>query len=141
MGFGTGPVGLGTPVTADAPASGPAGCRYINPATKDYELDPATGQQAQMPPVRQQVLLAITTLAKSATTIDWLGIRLPRKQGDRLQAETEKSVRAALRHLTTTQAVIRIDSIKAEPGRGGRARITVSWTELKTGKPDRVSNQ
>jgi hypothetical protein len=140
MGFGTGPMGLGTPVSGSAPPVGPAGCRYINPASRDYEQDPDTGQFKQMPAVRQQVLLAITTLAKSATTLDWLGIKMPRKQGDRLQAETEKSVRAALRHLTETQRVIRIDLIKAERGAGGRARITVGWFDLKTGKSDRVSN-
>jgi hypothetical protein len=141
MGAGTGPVGLGTPVSGSAPPAGAAGCRYINPATKDYQIDPATRQQAQMPAVRQQVLLAITTLAKSATTIDWLGIRMPRKMGDRFQAETEVSVRAALRHLTDTQRVIRIDSIKAEHGRGGRGAITVSWSEIKTGKKDSVSTR
>lgn len=141
MGFGTGPMGLGTPVTASAPPDGPAGCRYINPATKDYEQDPNTGQLKQMPPVRQQVLLAITTILQSATTLGWLGIRLPKKMGDRFQAETEKSVRAACRHLTETQKRIRIDLIKAEHGRGGRGRITVGWFDLKTGKRDEVSTR
>ncbi len=140
-GFGSSPFGLGTPVSASAPPSGPAGCRYLNPASKDFEIDPDTGQQAQMPAVRQQVLLAITTLKNSATTLDWFGIRMPRKMGDRFQAEVEKSVRAALRHLTDTQQVIRIDSIKAEHGAGGRGRITVSWSDRKTGKPDSVSTR
>lgn len=140
MGFGTGPMGLGTPVSGSAPPVGAAGCRYINPATRDYEQDPNTKQLKQMPPVRQQVLLAITTILASATTLDWLGIRLPRKMGDRFQAESEKSVRAALRHLTETQKVIRIDLIKAERGLGGRGRITVGWFDLKTGKRDQVSN-
>lgn len=134
MGAGTGPMGLGTPVSASLPPDGPAGCRYLNPASKDYEQDPTTGQHKQMPKVRQQVLLALTTLLGSATTLQGFGIRLPRKMGDRFQAETEVSVRAALRHLTDTQRVIRIDSIKAEHGRGGRARITVSWTDATTGK-------
>jgi hypothetical protein len=134
-------MGAGTPVSGSAPPSGPAGCRYINPATKDYEQDPDTGQLKQMPAVRQQVLIAITTLAKSATTTDWLGIRLPRKMGDRFQAETEISVRAALRHLTDTQKVIRIDFIRAEHGRGGRGRITVGWRDIKTGKKDSVSTR
>jgi hypothetical protein len=141
MPFGTGPLGLGTPVTANLPPVGPAGCRYINPATKDYEQDPATRQFKQMPAVRQQVLLAITTLAQSATSLDWLGIRLPRKMGDRFQAETEVSVRAALRHLTEAQRVIRIEFIRAEHGRGGRGRITVGWLDLKTGKRDQVSTR
>ena len=81
MPFGTGPMGLGTPVTASLPPKGPAGSRYIHPATKDYERDPTTGQLKQMPKVRQQVLLALTTLLGSASTLDGFGIRLPRKQG------------------------------------------------------------
>ena len=139
MGFGTGPMGLGTPVSAEAPPTGEAGTRYINPATRDYQVDPSTGQQAQMPVVRQQVLLALTTLKKSAASLDWLGVKLPRKMGDRLQTETEKSVRAALRHLTDTQRLIRIDTIKAVAGRGGRAEITVGWTDVVTGKADSVT--
>lgn len=132
--FGTGPMGLGTPVTAGDPPSGAAGCRWINPASKDYEQDPNTLQFKQMPRVRQQVLLAVTTLKRSASTLDWLGIRFPRKQGDRFQAEAEKCVKAALRHLTDTQKVIRIDAITTQRGSGGRGRITLSWTDLTTGK-------
>lgn len=140
MPAGTGPAGLGTPVTTAAPPNGPAGSRYINPATRDYQIDPATNQFAQMPQIRQQVLLAITTVAASASAAQWLGIKLPRKMGNRFQAECEKAVRFALRHLTETQRLIRIDSITAVPGRAGRAQITVSWTEIATGKTDTVTN-
>ena len=58
---------------------------------------------------------------------------------EEFQAEVEKSVRAGLRHLTDTQKVIRIDSIAALRGAGGRAQITISFTDLTTGKPDKVS--
>jgi hypothetical protein len=133
-------MGLGTPVSADPPPDGAAGSRYLNPATRDYQIDGTTGQQAQMPMVRQQVLIALTTLAKSATTLDWLGIKLPRKMGNRFQGEVEVSVRSALRHLTDTQKVIHIDGITAERGAAGRGRITVSFTDLTTGKADKVSN-
>lgn len=134
-------MGLGTPISAAEPPRGPAGCRYINPATKDYQQDPNSRQLAQMPPVRQQVLIALTTVLGSATSLTWLGIRLPRKMGDRFQAETEASVRAALRHLTETQKRIRIDTIVAEHGAGGRGRITCGWFDLKTGKRDQVSTR
>lgn len=139
MPFGTGPMGLGTPVTASLPPNGPAGSRYINPATKDYERNPSTRQLKQMPKVRQQVLLALTTILGSASTLDGFGIRLPRKQGDRFQSQMENSVRAALRHLTSVERVIQIESIKVESGRGGRARITVSWSELATNQRDRLT--
>jgi len=141
MGAGTGPAGLGTPVTSSAPPDGPAGSRWINSATKDYEQDTATGQLKQMPKTRQQVLLAVTTLRRSASTLDWFGIRTPRKMGDRFQAEAEQAVRAALRHLTDAQKVIRLDSVKAEHGSGGRGRITVSFTDTATGLRDSVSTR
>jgi hypothetical protein len=139
MGFGVGPAGLGTPVTTAAPPDGPAGSRFIDPAVKDYAQDPSTGQQKQMPKVRQQVLLALTTLRGSASTLRDFGARVPRKMGDRFQAEVTNAVKAALQHLTDTQKVIRIDSIKAIHGRGGRAEITVAWSDLTTGKPDRLT--
>lgn len=132
-------MGLGTPMSANLPPDGPSGSRYINPASKDYEQDPSTRQLKQMPKVRQQVLLAVTTMLGSASTLQRFGTRLPRKMGDRLQAETDVSMRAALRHLTETQKVISIDSITAERGRGGRARITLKWTDLTTGKPDSLT--
>jgi hypothetical protein len=132
-------MGLGTPVSASAPAEGPAGSRYIDQATKDYAQDPGTGQLKQMPKVRQQVLLAVTTLLGSASTLNKFGIRMPRKMGDRFQAEMTNSVRAALRHLTDTQKVIRLDGVTAVHGRGGRGLTTISWTDLTTGKPDQVT--
>jgi hypothetical protein len=139
MGAGTGPLGLGTPVSASAPPAGAAGCRYLNPASKDYEQDPSTGQLKQMPKVRQQVLLALTTLLGSATSLQGFGTKLPRKMGDRFQAETTVRVRAALRHLTETQKVIRLDTVTAVHGRGGRAQITVGWFDLTSGKADQLT--
>lgn len=137
LGFGTGPFGLGLPVSASVPPDGPAGCRYLNPSSKDYAQDSSTRQLQQMPKVRQQVLLALTTLKGSASTLREFGVRLPRKMGDRFQTEAEQSVRLALRHLTHTQKVIRIDYVLAEHGRGGRGRITVAWTNLETGKQEK----
>ncbi len=138
LGFGTGPFGLGVPVSASVPPDGPAGCRYLDSSSKDYFQDSTTRQLQQMPKVRQQVLLALTTLKGSATTLPEFGIRLPRKMGDRFQAEVTNSVKLALKHLTDTQKVIRLDSVLAEHGMGGRARITVSYTELANKKQDKV---
>lgn len=137
--FGTGPYGLGTPVSASVPPEGAAGIRYINPATRDYEQDPDTRQLKQMPRARQQVLLALTTLRGSASTLPEFGVRLPRKMGDRFEAETLTAVKTALRHLTDTQKVIRLDRVQVEKGRGGRARITVVYTDTSTGRDDRVT--
>lgn len=137
MPFGTGPFGLGTPTSLTAPPTGTAGVRYLNPASRDYEVDPATGQLAQMPSIRQRVLLAVTTLFRSSTAVPTFGIKLPRKMGTTFPAEADAAVRSALRHLTETEALIRINSVTTERY-GGRARITVAWTDLSTGLEDRT---
>ena len=106
---GLGPCGLGTPVSGSAKPTGSAGVRYINPATRDYQQDSVTGQLAQMPSVRQRVLLALMTTRTSASVQPKFGIQLPRKIDGRFLAQTEQSVRYALRHLTDTEKVIRLD--------------------------------
>lgn len=133
------PYGLGTPTPAEAPATGPAGCRYINPATGDYQQDPTTKQLAQMPATRQRVLLAVTTLINSSSVKRTFGIKLPRKMGTLFDSEMKQSVRSALRHLTDDEAVIRIDGITVERGRAGRSLTTVEWFDLETGKSDHLS--
>jgi hypothetical protein len=92
-----------------------------------------------MPPRRQQVLLALTTLLGSAASLRTLGIRLPRKMGDQYEAQMTNAVRTALRDLTDRQKVIRLDGVKVEKGRGGRSRNTVSFTDISTGKDDEVT--
>lgn len=143
-GFGSAPAGtsgagLGVPVEAAAPPTGPAGSRFINPATGDFEIDSDTLQQKQMPIERQQVLLALRTLYGSAAAVPGFGVRIPKKMGDRFVAEATDAVRAALVHLTDKQKVIRLDKVTAEHGRGGRGKVTVHYTITRTGKNDVVS--
>jgi len=133
------PFGLGTPIPATAPPTGEAGVRYINPATGDYEQDPVTRQLAQMPTTRQRVLLAVMTLRTSMSAHREFGIRMPRKMGTFFESEAIQSARAALRHLTDTDQVIRIDSITVERGLASRARIVIAFTDLTTGNPDKVA--
>lgn len=137
--FGLSPYGTGTPETSAVPASGAAGSRYINPATRDYQQDPTTGQLAQMPSTRQRVLLALLTVQGSSSVYGRFGIKLPRKMGTSFEVEMRFAVRAALRHLTDAEKVIRIDSITVERGAGSRSRTTVSYTDLATGETDQAS--
>lgn len=137
--FGLSPYGLGTPATAALPPTGAAGCRYINPATGDYEIDPSTKQQAQMPSVRQRVLLAVATLLRSSTAVPGMGIQLPRKMGSSYEAEARNSVLLALRQLIQVERVVRVDAIYVKRGLGGRSLITISFTDLTTGISDKVT--
>lgn len=136
MQFGLGPFGLETPDTPPDPPTGTAGSRFINPATGDYEKDGVTGQLKQMPRTRQRVLLALITLRQTASTAPSFGNKLPRKMGTAFEMESRQAVLYALRHLVET--AIRIESLVVERGRGSRARITLSYTDLDTGEPDQV---
>ncbi len=136
---GLSPFGLGSPASASLPPDGAAGCRWINPATRSYEQDETTRQFKQMPSIRQQVYLAVATLLESSSTLRTQGIRPPQKMGDTYEAEMKAAVALALRHLTDIRKVVRIDGITVLKGRGQRSRTTVSFTDLTTGKADRVS--
>jgi hypothetical protein len=133
------PFGLGTPIPATPPPSGPSGTRYIDPATGDYQQDPTTRQLAQMPSTRQRVLLALKTVQKSSSVNPSFGVKPPRKMGTFFESEQRQAVRAALAHLTDTEQVIRIDDITVERGIKGRSRTIVAFVDLTTGKPDKVA--
>lgn len=133
------PFGLGTPIPAAAPPNGPSGTRFIDPATGDYKQDPTTKQLAQMPSTRQRVLIALKTVVKSSTVNPSFGIKPPRKMGTFFESEQTQAVRAALAHLTDTEQVIRIDAITVERGINSRSRTTVAFTDLTTGKTDKVA--
>lgn len=132
MPLGSGPFGLGTPLPAAPPPVGPAGCRFINPVTKDYEVDSDTGQLKQMPGNRQRVLLALMTLQGSSSVLPQFGARFPKKMGNTFEARCQQEARRALRQLTEVEGVIRIDGITVTRGLSGRALIVVSWTDLES---------
>lgn len=139
MPVGTGPYGIGTPVTSAAPPAGAAGSRYINPATRSYEQDSTTGQLAQMPGLRQRVLIAVTTAKKSSSAIPEFGLLVPRVVGPSFESEIKASIRASLSQMTDVEKVLRIDGITVEIGASGRQRVTVSYTDITTGEPDQVT--
>jgi hypothetical protein len=141
MSAGTAPAGLGTPATVAVSPAVSAGSRYINPVTRDYQIAYDTGQQAQMPPARQRVLLALTTLKGSSTAAPLFGLEAPRKMGNRFVASMQGAVRAALAHLTLADSpVIKIQRIDVRVPQGGRAITTVSYVDLSTGANDSASN-
>jgi len=131
--------GFFTPATTEAPPSGAAGCRYINPATRDYEVDSDTGQLAQMPAKRQRVLIAVMTELGSSSALQDLGIRRPRKMGTNFEGEMRAAVRATLRTMVDVEKVIRIDDIIVKRGSGGRAETTIVFTDLETEEQHEVS--
>lgn len=137
---GCGPFGAGVAITGAAPPTpGTLTARYVNPATKSYQQNPVTRQLAQMPPVRQRVLLALTNRVGSSTADPSRGVLFPSKMTTTFEAEMAASIRAALRQMTDIERVIRIDRITVERGVSGRARPVVSYTDLTTGLADQVT--
>lgn len=142
MAAGIGPGGLLVTATVAASPDKSAGSRFLNPRTRDYEVDSTSGQFAQMPPTRQRVLLALMTRKGSATAWPTFGLRVPDKIRSTFAAEMQANTREALSHLTREDApVIVIDAITVEIPSPGRAILTVSYTDLLTGESDEASAQ
>jgi hypothetical protein len=133
--LGTSPFGLGTPVAAAVPPTGKPGSRFIDPRSRDYQIDTATGQLAQMPAARQRVLLALMTVKRSSSVLPNFGIALPGKIDQAYQRRVTDAVRVALRHLTDVERVIRVDSVLVGVRPLGLVTITVAYTDLSNGKP------
>ncbi len=135
--MGTSPFGVGTPASATEPPSGPAGSRYLNPVTRDYEVDSSTGQFKQMPGTRQRVLLTVLTV-RDSSGVRGFGVKLPPRMGETFERQVENELRRALRTMTEVEKSLLINGITVERGLGGRARITIAFTDLVTGDQDRV---
>lgn len=140
MSMGVAPTGFGVGDPAPVPPTGPWGSRYINPATGDYEYDPATRQLKQMPAVRQRFVLKLTTLLGSSSVRPDDGIRLPRKIDASVQREIDDAVRQTMRQETDVEKVARIVAVTVErdPQNSGRAAVVVAFTDLTTGTEDQV---
>ena len=139
MPFGFGPYGFGTPAVGEAPPTGAAGSRYINPQSRDYEIDAVTKQQAQMPGLRQRVLLAVTTVLASSTAVPGMGVNLPKKMGTSYEAQVRNAVLMSLRQMIDVEKVLRVDAIIVKRTGSGRSQITISYTDLATGEQETVT--
>lgn len=137
--FGTAPFGIGTPVAAQPLPTGPAGSRYIGSVSGDYQVGPG-GQLAQMPPLRQRVLLAVRTVKRSATLTPGLGIKMPTKLDGKTVVNVTNAVRSALYRLTDVERVMRVDAILVQKRPGGRVDVIVSFTDLTSGVDDTVTS-
>lgn len=134
------PAGGFTPAeTAEAPKT-TTGRRYINARTGDYAIDPDTRNWAQMPSVRQQIVIALGTVRGSSTAMPRLGSRNPRKIRQSIQAEIENDVRTALAHLLREDdPKITLDAVLVQRTGTNRLEKTIVYTDLTTGEEDDVT--
>lgn len=142
LGFGLGPVGTfnfgscapGTLAAIPAPV---CGTRYINPITRDYQIDPATKQLAQMPHARQLVLLAVMTIKGSSSALPWIGLEAPTVLSDQFESDLRAKYFEALSHLTSGDTpIIIVENIQIEIYEIGKVAATISFIDLQTGLRD-----
>lgn len=133
--FAVTPFGAGTPATATAPPSKAAtGAAYIDPIAKQYVLDDE-GELERMPEVRQQMLLAVTTLVESSSAEPGRGVRLSKKITDDSPRQNDVAVRSACAHITDAKRAV-IKNVKTETTSSGLAQITISYDDLTLGTTD-----
>lgn len=131
-------LGMQEPQEATAPPDGPSGSPWINPRTRDYELDPDTRQLKQMPELRQRVYLKLGTRRGSMLSDPTFGIELPKKIGLTFDDELRANINTAFARETQIDKIMRIDGIKIENTQTGRVAVTLSYTDLNTEQPDEV---
>ena len=133
---GSTPFGMATPVAAPPAATqGPALSRYINPGSGDYEINEYVGQFADMPTLRQRVLLVLNTEFGSSSALPALGINRPKKITESFVAETTAAVRRAFYLLTDVERVMLILGIDIRKLYSGRVSIVVEYQDLTANNP------
>jgi hypothetical protein len=132
--FAVSPFGSGSPASTTAsPVVPPLGALYIDPRTRDNVVQ-TDGELARMPRVRQQMLIAVTTILGSMSTEQTRGIELPKKIDENFARRVEISVRNACKHIVDAK----ITSVTTDTSIMGRAIPTVSYTDLTTGLADQI---
>lgn len=136
--FAVYPFGAGAPATATAPPVVPAlTAAFIEPSSRDYVLTPDF-ETARMPSVRQQMLIALTTVKGSSTAFPELGIALPKKIDENAGHAVKLAVIAAAKHITAAGRA-RILDVQTEQGWMGMLRILVSYRDLINGENRQLS--
>lgn len=143
-GFGTAPcgefaMGFGEDAEIQGPPEDPiVGATFINPRTRDYEVND-DGAYQRMPTTRHRVLMLLMTEFESAVQVDGdepIGLRLPEKIGPSFKQQADQAVRSCLVPLAND---IRIDDVTTNVLNTGRVEIIVSYTDLTTGNSDTVT--
>lgn len=138
--FDFGPFGIGTPIDAPAPPMVKASMsRYIDPVSKDFGVDPFTGNLRSMPGVRQRFLLLAATLLGSSSVLPDLGIVFPTIIDDSFARRVDVAIRSAASHMTDVEKVARINKVSVTTGSLGRVLVLIAYDDLTLGVSDSIS--
>jgi len=142
-GLGDSPVGLSTPFGVGVPDEAvapptvaPEQARFIDPISRDYVVAD-DGEYQRMPRLRQRVLLALTTEQGSSSVLQQFGFNPPNRIDTTFERRATNSVQSALAFLITAKE-LHLDAVSVALPRPGRVRLSVSYTDLLTGKADTV---
>lgn len=135
--FGLSPYGYGSPALANPNIglifkkqdNSIGSSRLIDPATRDYKVDPTTGRMLGMDDMQQMVYLALVTV-KGSSTVALLGQSFTSIKiiTQNIEAQIDNEVRRALEKLTQKK-LITIDNVFVEVDEHNVARIHVVWTD------------
>ena len=144
--FGAQPYGVGTATVAqdlggstlkDAAGTGiQQGSRKIDPKTKDYVIDPATGRIQGMSNAQQLVYLAVnTTLGASALRSLGQEIMLIDRITSNFERRVDTTLRRAVQHIVD-RGLIEVVDTQVTILRPGVAVALLLWRDLSSGDDD-----
>lgn len=112
---GNSPAGYGEAESTTAAQPNLIAARYINPQTRDFEVDD-DGRYLSMSPLKQRIYLMLATNYGSAIGLPKFGSKITQIKvlNDRTPGAVQSAVRDALKQLTDVEKLIRIDRIDVE---------------------------
>jgi hypothetical protein len=106
--------------------------RFVSIYDGSYRLRDVDTRYANMPPVRQRVVIMVRTLT------------YPKKMTKDFEAVITQRVREGMRQMVEVEKRARLDSVLVErhvDGVQGRARLTIEFTDLTTRERDSVQQE
>jgi phage baseplate assembly protein W len=138
-GFAIYPFGTGAPATMATPPVVPTlTALFLDPVSRDH-IVAVDSELERMPALRQQVLIALTTVIGSMSANISFGITMPQKIDEDFARKMRNSVETAVKHLTGPKLMKLLDVQTDTSTAMGRAITTVSFIDLTTNLPDQVS--
>lgn len=103
--------------------------RFIDPATRDYVIDPETGRIVGQDNMQQMVYLALVTVKESSAVFD-LGQNFTsiKQITPNINAQITNDVKRCLNHLTVKKQIV-INNVFVQVDDRNVARINVVWTD------------
>lgn len=119
---------LGAPVLPAGPPTVARGARLLDRAGNPV-IDPVTGGFIKADAVMMRVYLAIKTTLASASGDPAVGAGLPRKVGNRFEAELRTSVQLALAGMISERTII-LENVTATQVHPGAYAVEIEYTDL-----------